>query len=307
MVQARRSPESSGGTRRSRLTCAFARSCRIGHRQGCYGGGLGVGREGPLGGDGLREGRERFRKAPEVLRSRVRAALALGLALAAPARGLVDGAGGQARGGGVGDLLVLVPLGDVQVLAAVAAGVPADQAGLGELAKLGLGVERRVLGPQRPQGAVEDGRVVAVASLVVGLGEQANERALGGQGDRGEVLRDGVLGLNGADARHGLPPRLRGGGVRSRCAAQWRRRTLEHVGPSSVRSWAATLHRGRSSWMGGFGTFRALGVDSTGGLRPLGVSAAAGRDAVWLDMRFTVHHYGTLAAVMQVASGLDAR
>src|SRR5690606_29198164 len=46
----------------------------------------------------------------------------------------------------------------------------------------------------------DDRGVVAVAALVVGLGEQAEEGALGGQGDGGQGLGDEGFGLDGADS-----------------------------------------------------------------------------------------------------------
>ncbi|WP_407989076.1 hypothetical protein [Kitasatospora sp. CMC57] len=108
------------------------------------------------------------------------------------------------------DLLVLVPLGDVQVLAAVAAGVPAEQPDGRELLEVVRAVDRGVLGPQRPQDAVDDRGVVDVAALVVDLGEQADEGPLSGQRHLGEAKRLGDLGLDGADARHGYRPAFGG-------------------------------------------------------------------------------------------------
>lgn len=70
---------------------------------------------------------------------------------------------------------------------------------VGELGEILLDLGGSVLRTQNPQLTGDDCRVVAVAALVVGLGEQAEEGALGGQGDDGEGFGDEGFGLDGAD------------------------------------------------------------------------------------------------------------
>jgi hypothetical protein len=88
---------------------------------------------------------------------------------------------------------------DVQVPLAVPALVAADQPGGVELGEIVLDLHRAALAAQRPELACDDGDLVAEAPLVVGLGEQAEEGPLGGQGHGCEGLRRERLGLDGAD------------------------------------------------------------------------------------------------------------
>lgn len=112
---------------------------------------------------------------------------------------VVARAGRDAALAGPVDLLVLVPRDDVKVALVVRALVPADQAGVGQLGEILLDLGGSVLRTQNPQLTGDDRRVVAIAALVVGLSEQAEEGALGGQGDDGEGFGDEGFGLDGAD------------------------------------------------------------------------------------------------------------
>ncbi|WXK80104.1 hypothetical protein WAB15_31170 [Streptomyces sirii] len=87
----------------------------------------------------------------------------------------------------------------MQVPLAVGALVTADQLGGVELGEVVFDAQRAVFGAQGPQQAGDDGGLVAEPAVVVCLGEQAEERPLGGQGDRREGLRVERLGLDGAD------------------------------------------------------------------------------------------------------------
>jgi hypothetical protein len=78
--------------------------------------------------------------------------------------------------------------------------VAADQPGVGELGEVRLDARRPVFRAQHPQLPGGDRGVVAVAALVVGLGEQTEEGALGGQGHGGQGLGDEGFGLDGADS-----------------------------------------------------------------------------------------------------------
>jgi hypothetical protein len=96
-----------------------------------------------------------------------------------------------------------MPGDDVQVSLVARARVAADEPGVGKLGEVLLDLGGGVLGPQDPQLAGDDRGVVPVAALVVRLGEQAEERAFGGQGHGCQGLGDESLGLDGADARQG--------------------------------------------------------------------------------------------------------
>lgn len=109
-------------------------------------------------------------------------------------------AGGKAARAGAVDLLMLPPGDDVQVALVVRALVAAYQPNVGELGEVLLDSSRRVFRAQYPQLPGDDRGVVAVPALVVSLGEQAEEGALGGQGDGGQGLGDEGFGLDGADS-----------------------------------------------------------------------------------------------------------
>lgn len=84
---------------------------------------------------------------------------------------LVVRTGRAAAAAGPVDLLVASPGDDVQVSLAVVALVPADQTGTVELREVVLDLQRAVLGAQGPQGAGDDGGLVAEAAMVVCLRE----------------------------------------------------------------------------------------------------------------------------------------
>lgn len=90
----------------------------------------------------------------------------------------------------------------MEVAASVAAGVPAEQAGVGELLEVVLDVDRRVLGPQGPEQPRDDRGVIAMAAVVVGLGEEAEERPLRLDAHLGERLGEERLRLDGPDPCH---------------------------------------------------------------------------------------------------------
>jgi hypothetical protein len=121
-------------------------------------------------------------------------------------------AGGQAGLARLVDLLVLGPGHDVQVAAAVAAGVPADQARVRELLEVVLDVDGGVLGAQGPEQPGDDRGVVAVAAVVVRLAEQPEEGPLGLDAHFGERLGDERLRLDGSDPRHVSGPDRRRSG-----------------------------------------------------------------------------------------------
>src|SRR5690606_41085180 len=101
------------------------------------------------------------------------------------------GAGWNTARAGAIDLLMLPPGDDVQVALVARALVAAYQPGVGELGEVLLDSARRVFRAQDPQLPGDDRGVVAVAPLVVSLSEQAEEGALGGQGDGGQGLESG--------------------------------------------------------------------------------------------------------------------
>ncbi|GLX34333.1 hypothetical protein Sros01_04060 [Streptomyces roseochromogenus] len=119
------------------------------------------------------------------------------------ARAVVLGAGRVTYTAGTVDLLVQVPGDDVEVPLAVLARVTADEVLGGELGQVVLDADGAVVRAQGPQQPGEDCGLVPEASVVVGLGEQPEEGALGGEGDRGEGLGGEGLGLDGSDAGHG--------------------------------------------------------------------------------------------------------
>lgn len=153
--------------------------------------------------------------------------------------GVVVGACGEPALARPVDLLVLVPGDDVQVALVVRAGVAADEAGVGELGEVLLDVGGGVFGAQDPKLSGGDRGVVAVAALVVGLGEEAEEGALGGQGDRGQGFGDEGFGLDGADAcqeRGGPHSVARGAGTHGhRRLGRWWRQAWESW-PTGCRS-----------------------------------------------------------------------
>lgn len=146
--------------------------------------------------------RRRFRRADTVRSRRARAGMTPAVVLV----GQVDWAPGQPRLARPVDLLVLLPLHQVQVPLAVAAGVPADEAGLHHLGQFGLKVVFRVAAAHRPQLAVDLRGLVGQAAEVVGDGGHALEGALGGKADLGQRLGLVCLRLVRADTGQASPP-----------------------------------------------------------------------------------------------------
>ncbi len=125
------------------------------------------------------------------------------------------------------DPLMEAPGDDVQVSLVIRRLVAADQPGVGELREVRFDIGRGVLRAQDPQLSGDDRGVATVAALVVGLGEQAEEGALGGQGDGGQGLGDEGFGLDGADSCQ-----VRGGPHSVACA--WAARLT--VGRGEIRA-----------------------------------------------------------------------
>lgn len=90
----------------------------------------------------------------------------------------------------------------MEVAAAVAAGVAADQSRVGELLEVVLDVHRGVLGAKRPEQPGDDRRVVPVTAVVISLGEQAEEGALRLDAHLGERLGEERLRLDRPYPRH---------------------------------------------------------------------------------------------------------
>ncbi|MFJ4314201.1 hypothetical protein ACIP46_02770 [Streptomyces lavendulae] len=110
---------------------------------------------------------------------------------------------------------------------AVRSRVAADEVLGGELGQVILDAHGAVVRAQGPQQRGEDCGLVPEAAVVVGLGDQADEGALGGEGDCGEGLGGQGFRLDGSDA--GLHRLLQRG-----TAADRRRRAPAEAGLPAV-------------------------------------------------------------------------
>lgn len=91
-------------------------------------------------------------------------------------------------------------------LAVLLALVTADEFIAGELGEVVLDLDRAVFGAQGPQEARDDGGLVTEPAVVVGLGEQTEERPLRGDADSGQRFGAEGFRLDGADACHAYRP-----------------------------------------------------------------------------------------------------
>jgi hypothetical protein len=105
----------------------------------------------------------------------------------------------MAHAAGTVDLLVAIEGDDVQVPLSVVTLVSADQLGLLELGEVVLHAHGAMVRTQGPRQAGDDCGLVAESAAVVGLGQESEERSLGGEGHHGEGLGGERFGLDGAE------------------------------------------------------------------------------------------------------------